>query len=207
MSRIGKLPVPIPDKVKVTVQDRTVNVEGPLGRLDWTFPYGMTVTVDGQKNEVRVERPDDQRRHRALHGLTRALIANMVEGVIKGYERRMQLYGTGYSVNVQGKKIVIQCGFAHSVEKDIPGGIEVDVEVPATRGNDTPARWVSLRPRCGTSSRRSRIWARGSGTRANRFAARPARRLSAAPRRRKDQGRPTPSEDWQWRTSGTNGHG
>jgi len=142
MSRIGKLPVPIPDKVKVTVQDRTVNVEGPLGRLDWTFPYGMTVTVDGQKNEVRVERPDDQRRHRALHGLTRALIANMVEGVIKGYERRMQLYGTGYSVNVQGKKIVIQCGFAHSVEKDIPGGIEVDVEVPATRGNDTPARFA-----------------------------------------------------------------
>ena len=142
MSRIGKLPVPIPDKVKVTVQDRTVNVEGPLGRLDWTFPYGMTVTVDGEKNEVRVERPDDQRRHRALHGLTRALIANMVEGVIKGYERRMQLYGTGYSVNVQGKKIVIQCGFAHSVEKDIPGGIEVDVEVPATRGNDTPARFA-----------------------------------------------------------------
>ena len=142
MSRIGKLPVPIPDKVKVTVQDRTVNVEGPLGRLDWTFPYGMTVTVDDEKREVRVERPDDQRRHRALHGLTRALIANMVEGVTKGYERRMQLYGTGYSVNVQGKKIVIQCGFAHSVEKDIPGGIEVDVEVPATRGNDTPARFA-----------------------------------------------------------------
>ena len=142
MSRIGKLPVPIPDKVKVTVHDRTVNVEGPLGTLNWTFPYGMTVTIDDHKKEVRVERPDDQRRHRALHGLTRALIANMVEGVTKGYERPMELYGTGYSVNVEGKRMVIQCGFAHPVEKDIPNGIEVAVDVPNTRGNDTPARFA-----------------------------------------------------------------
>ncbi|KPJ77198.1 MAG: 50S ribosomal protein L6 [Planctomycetes bacterium SM23_25] len=142
MSRIGKLPVPIPDKVKVTVQDRTVNVEGPLGRLDWTFPYGMTVTVDDGKREIRVGRPDDQRRHRALHGLTRALIANMVEGVTKGYERQLELYGTGYSVNAEGKRLVVQCGFAHPVEKAIPNGIQVTVDVPNTRGNDTPARFA-----------------------------------------------------------------
>ncbi len=142
MSRVGKRPVPIPDNVAVTVQDRTVNVEGPLGKLHWTFPYGMTVTVDGEKNEVRVERPDDQRRHRALHGLTRALIANMVEGVTNGYQRPMELYGTGYSANVEGKRFVIQCGYAHPVEKDIPEGIEVVVEVPNTRGNDTPARFA-----------------------------------------------------------------
>jgi len=142
MSRVGKRPVPIPDNVAVTVQDRTVNVEGPLGKLHWTFPYGMTVTVDGEKNEVRVERPDDQRRHRALHGLTRALIANMVEGVTNGYQRRMELYGTGYSANVEGKRFVILCGYAHPVEKDIPEGIEVVVEVPNTRGNDTPARFA-----------------------------------------------------------------
>jgi len=142
MSRIGKLPVPVPDNVTVTVQDRTVTVEGPLGRLEWTFPHGMTVIVDDQTNEVRVERPDDQRRHKALHGLTRALIANMVEGVTKGYERRMELYGTGYSVNVEGRTFIIQCGFAHAVHKTIPDGIEVDVEVPATRGNDTPARFA-----------------------------------------------------------------
>ncbi len=142
MSRIGKLPVTIPNKVKVTVQHRTVNVEGPLGRLNWTFPYGMTVTVDDEKKEIRVERPDDQRRHKALHGLTRALIANMVEGVTKGYERRMELYGTGYSVDVQGNRLVVQCGFAHPVEKEIPDGIEVNVDVPNTRGNDTPARFA-----------------------------------------------------------------
>ena len=142
MSRIGKLPVPIPDTVKVTVQGCTVNVEGPLGKINWTFPDGMTVTVDGEKKEVRVERASDQRRHKALHGLTRALIANMVEGVTKGYERAMELYGTGYSVNVQGKKLVIQCGFAHAVEKGIPDGIEVAVDVPNTRGNDTPARFA-----------------------------------------------------------------
>ena len=142
MSRIGKLPVTIPNNVKVTVQRRTVNVEGPLGRLNWTFPYGMTVTVDDEKKEVRVERPDDQRRHKALHGLTRALIANMVEGVTEGYERRMELYGTGYSVNVQGNRLVVQCGFAHPVEKEIPDGIEVNVDVPNTRGNDTPARFA-----------------------------------------------------------------
>jgi large subunit ribosomal protein L6 len=142
MSRVGKRPVPIPDNVAVTVQDRTVNVEGPLGKLHWTFPYGMTVIVDDEKNEVRVERPDDQRRHRALHGLTRALIANMVEGVTNGYQRPMELYGTGYSANVEGKRFVIQCGYAHPVEKDIPEGIEVVVEVPNTRGNDTPARFA-----------------------------------------------------------------
>ncbi len=142
MSRVGKRPVPIPDNVAVTVQDRTVNVEGPLGKLHWTFPYGMTVTVDDEKNEVRVERPDDQRRHRALHGLTRALIANMVEGVTNGYQRPMELYGTGYSVNVEGKRFVVLCGYAHPVEKDIPEGIEVVVEVPNTRGNDTPARFA-----------------------------------------------------------------
>ena len=142
MSRVGKRPVPIPDNVAVTVQDRTVNVEGPLGKLHWTFPYGMTVTVDDEKNEVRVERPDDQRRHRALHGLTRALIANMVEGVTNGYQRPMELYGTGYSVNVEGKRLVVLCGYAHPVEKDIPEGIEVVVEVPNTRGNDTPARFA-----------------------------------------------------------------
>ena len=142
MSRIGKLPVPIPAKVKATVADRTITVEGPLGRLEWTFPYGLKVIVDEGTKQIRVERPDDQRRNRALHGLTRALIANMVEGVTQGYQCGLELYGTGYSANVQGEKVVLQCGFAHPVEKRIPKGIEVTVEVPNTRGNDTPARFT-----------------------------------------------------------------
>jgi large subunit ribosomal protein L6 len=142
MSRIGKKPVPVPGNVKVAVSGRTITVEGPKGKLDWTFHPDMTVRLDGEANQVVVERPSDQRRHKALHGLTRALVANMVEGVVNGYERPMELYGTGYSANVQGRELVIQCGFAHEVRKAIPAGVEVEVAVPNTRGNDTPARFV-----------------------------------------------------------------
>jgi len=142
MSRIGKQPVAIPDGVKVAVQDRTVRVEGPLGKLQWEHPFGLTVAVDEEAREVRVERADDQRRSRAMHGLTRSLIANMVEGVTRGYRRGLELYGTGYSVQQQGRKLAFQCGVSHPLEKVIPSGIEVEIEVPNTRGNDTPARFV-----------------------------------------------------------------
>lgn len=142
MSRIGKQPVAMPDGVKVAVQDRTVRVEGPLGKLQWEHPFGLTVAVDEEAGEVRVERADDQRRSRAMHGLTRSLIANMVEGVTQGYRRGLELYGTGYSVQQQGQKLAFQCGVSHPLEKVIPSGIEVEIEVPNTRGNDTPARFV-----------------------------------------------------------------
>ena len=142
MSRIGKIPVPIPDKVKVTVSGQTVKVEGPKGTLAWTFDKAIRVGVDEAKKQVRVERTDDQHQSKALHGLTRALINNKVMGVTQGYERALELYGTGYSANVQGKKLVLQCGFAHTVEKAIPAGLDVAVEVPQTRGNDTPARFT-----------------------------------------------------------------
>jgi large subunit ribosomal protein L6 len=142
MSRIGKIPVPIPDKVKVTVSGQTVKVEGPKGTLEWAFDKAIRVGIDEAKKQVRVERTDDQHQSKALHGLTRALINNMVKGVTQGYERALELYGTGYSANVQGKKLVLQCGFAHAVEKTIPAGLEVAVEVPQTRGNDTPAKFT-----------------------------------------------------------------
>jgi large subunit ribosomal protein L6 len=143
MSRIGKKPVPIMEKVKVTVSGNTVNVEGPKGTLEWTFDRTLKVVVDEAAKLVRVERSDDHRRSKALHGLTRALVANMVKGVAQGYERGLELYGTGYSVNLQGKKLVVQCGFANAVEKTVPAGIEIQVEVPNTRGNETPAKfWV-----------------------------------------------------------------
>ncbi len=140
MSRIGKQPVALPDGVTVAVQDRTVRVEGPLGTLAWEFPFGMAVTVDA--DAVRVERPDDQRRNRAMHGLTRSLIANMVEGVTKGFTRGLELYGTGYSVQQEGGRLVFQCGLSHAVTKEIPDGIEVEIQTPNTRGNETPARFV-----------------------------------------------------------------
>jgi len=143
MSRIGKKPVPIPEKVKVAVSGNTITVEGPKGKLEWSFDRILKVVVDEAQKELRVQRPDDDRRSTALHGLTRALIANMVTGVTEGYQRGLELYGTGYSANLQGKKLVLQCGFSHAVEKTVPAGIEVQVEVAQTRGNDTPARfWV-----------------------------------------------------------------
>lgn len=141
MSRIGKIPVPIPDQVKTTVSGNTIEVEGPKGKLSWTFDGRLKVVVDGDKKQLRVERPDDERESKALHGLTRALIANMVRGVTEGYQRAMELYGTGYSANLQGKKLVLQCGFAHTVEMTVPEGLEVVVEVPNTRGNETPAKF------------------------------------------------------------------
>jgi large subunit ribosomal protein L6 len=141
MSRIGKKPVPLPEKVKAVVAGSTINVEGPKGKLDWAFDATLKVTVDADKKEIRVERPDDERRSKALHGLTRAIIANMVKGVLDGYQKGIEIYGTGYSANVQGKKLVIQVGFAQPVEKTIPAGLELQVEVPNTRGNETPARF------------------------------------------------------------------
>jgi large subunit ribosomal protein L6 len=141
MSRIGKLPIPIPEKVKVTVSGNTVKVEGPKGKLEWTFDAALKLVIDEAKKQVRVERPNDERRNRALHGLTRALIFNMVQGVTQGYERGLELYGTGYSANVQGKKLVLLCGFAHPVEMSIPAELEVVVEAASTRGNDTPAKF------------------------------------------------------------------
>jgi len=143
MSRIGKMPVPILENVKVAVSGNTVKVEGPKGKLEFTFDRTLTVVVDDGAKVVRVARSDDQRRSKALHGLTRALVANMVKGVAVGYEKGLELYGTGYSVNLQGKKLVTKCGFANAVEKTIPDGIEIQVEVPNTRGNETPAKfWV-----------------------------------------------------------------
>jgi len=142
MSRIGKRPVAIPDKVKVAVQDSTVKIEGPLGKLEWGFDPALKVVVDEAKREVRVERPNDERRNRALHGLTRALIANMVVGVTQGYQKSLELYGTGYSAVLQGKKMVLLYGLAHSVERTVPAGIEVIVEAPNTRGNETPAKFT-----------------------------------------------------------------
>jgi len=138
MSRIGKNPVPLPDKVKASVRDRTVHVEGPLGKLDWTFAFGLTVTVDEAARLIRVERPDDQRRHRALHGLTRALIANMVEGVTKGFEKRLEVFGLGYRVELDDRTLVLQIGYSQPCRIPIPDDLDVHVEQNriAVRGAD-----------------------------------------------------------------------
>src|SRR5690606_39609115 len=101
MSRIGKQPVPVPSNVKIDVKPDKVTVEGPLGKLDWELRPEVTVTVDADKKQVVIARKDDSRLSRALHGLTRAVISNMVEGVTKGYEKKLEIVGVGYLAAVQ----------------------------------------------------------------------------------------------------------
>ncbi len=126
MSRVGRQPIAIPDGVKVTVNGSDVSVEGPRGRLARTVHPEMTVRV--KDAEAVVERPSDSKTHKSLHGLSRKLIANMVEGVSKGFEKVLELRGTGYRAEMKGQKIVLGLGFSHPVEKDVPAGIEMEVE-------------------------------------------------------------------------------
>jgi large subunit ribosomal protein L6 len=125
MSRIGKKPVRIADGVKVSVSQREITVEGKLGKLVWTHRPEVSVAVDQDKKAVVVTRKSDDRLPRALHGLTRALIANMVEGVTNGYEKRLEIQGVGYLAAVQNDELQLRVGFANEVHKQIPPGLTV----------------------------------------------------------------------------------
>ena len=133
MSRIGKLPVPVPSGVDVSVSDALVTVKGPKGTLSHTVAAPITATVsDG---EVVVERPDDHRNSKALHGLTRTLIANMVHGVTEGFEKKLEIQGVGYRVLSQGPtKLEFQLGYSHPIVFDAPEGITFTVEGPTKLG-------------------------------------------------------------------------
>lgn len=128
MSRIGKMPVEIPDGVEVTIEDHTIKVKGPKGELTRKIHEAIEVKVeDGQ---IVVIRPSDEKFHKSLHGLTRTLIANMVEGVTKGYERTLEIRGVGYRASKQGNKLVLNVGYSHPVEVEAPAGIEFEVPQP-----------------------------------------------------------------------------
>ena len=154
MSRIGKAPISIPSGVTVTVDGGSVQVKGPKGQLEYTHRPEIGVKIE--ENEVRVERVDDSdRRTGAFHGLTRALINNMVIGVTEGYEKKLEIVGVGYNCKVEGKALVFNLGFAHTVSLDIPEGIAVELKNPtnvAVRGCDKQmvgemaARIRKLRP-------------------------------------------------------------
>jgi large subunit ribosomal protein L6 len=137
MSRIGKKPVPIPQGVKVQVADGTVRAEGPKGKLSQPVPAPLSAKLEG--NVLVIERPDDERKIRALHGLTRALMANMVSGVKDGFERKLEIIGIGYRAQMQGKAIQLALGFSHPVIFPLPDGItaEIDKQTAITlRGAD-----------------------------------------------------------------------
>ena len=123
MSRIGRMPIAIPSGVTVEVaENNKVTVKGPKGTLERVLPEAMDIKVDGE--EVVVSRPNDLKKNKALHGLTRTLIYNMVVGVTEGYEKKLEVNGVGYRAQKQGKKLVLSLGYSHPVEKEDPEGIE-----------------------------------------------------------------------------------
>ena len=128
MSRIGKAPIPVPSGVEVSINGRQVAVKGPKGALDLEVPGEITVRQDGE--EILVERPDDERQNRALHGLTRSLVNNMVVGVSEGFSKELQIIGVGYRAAPKGSDLELQLGFSHPVIVKAPDGIEFDVPEP-----------------------------------------------------------------------------
>ena len=123
MSRIGRMPIAIPSGVTVEVaENNKVIVKGPKGTLERVLPEAMDIKVDGE--EVVVSRPNDLKKNKALHGLTRTLIYNMVIGVTEGYEKKLEVNGVGYRAQKQGKKLVLSLGYSHPVEMEDPEGIE-----------------------------------------------------------------------------------
>ena len=123
MSRIGRLPIDIPAGVEITIaENNAVTVKGPKGTLSENLPVEMDITV--KDNQVVVTRPNDLKKMKSLHGLTRTLIANMVTGVTKGYEKVLEINGVGYRAQKQGKKLILSLGYSHPVEMEDPEGIE-----------------------------------------------------------------------------------
>ncbi len=129
MSRIGKQPITIPSGVEVSISGQHVAVKGPKGTLELDAPGEIAIATEG--DQLVITRPDDERRHRALHGLTRSLVNNMVVGVSEGFVRELEIVGVGYRATAQGpSKLELQVGFSHSVPVDAPEGITLEVPAP-----------------------------------------------------------------------------
>ena len=126
MSRIGKQPIAIPAKVKVEVKGQKVHVEGPKGKLDWELPARTSLKVDGDK--IVVSRAGEDAQSKALHGLSRALVNNMVKGVTEGYVKKLEIQGVGFKAAVTGKVVTLALGFSHQINYNIPDQIKVTVE-------------------------------------------------------------------------------
>jgi large subunit ribosomal protein L6 len=131
MSRVGKMPVKIPEKVKVSVDGNLVKVEGPKGKM--SFPFNPRVSIAVEKGEVKVARPDESRIAKGLHGLTRTLVKNAVDGVVKGYERTLEISGVGFKAEVKGKDIHFTLGFSHPVVFKLPEGVTAEVDPKQTK--------------------------------------------------------------------------
>jgi len=125
MSRIGKKPITVPQGVKVVIEEQTLTVEGPLGKLSQWFSPNVKVEFDAPSNTLTVSRANNSRDAAAMHGLYRALFQNMVNGVTQGYEKKLEIFGTGYLFALQGKTLQVRAGFAHEVHRAVPPGLTV----------------------------------------------------------------------------------
>jgi len=133
MSRVGRAPIPVPSGVDVTIADRQITVKGPKGQLERTIPGEITIRREGE--ELLVERPDDERANRAMHGLVRSLVNNMVVGVTDGFRKDLEIIGVGYRATAQGPaKLELALGFSHPVRIDAPDGITFEVPAPTSVG-------------------------------------------------------------------------
>ena len=128
MSRIGKKPVPITSGVKIAVQDHLLKFEGPKGKLELKVHPAIDVKMDNDKKEMVVTRRNDEKQSKALHGLTRSLIANYIEGVAKGYKKSLEVQGVGYKAEIKGKNLVLAVGFANTISLPLPQGLLVEVD-------------------------------------------------------------------------------
>ena len=128
MSRIGKLPIPVPANVDVTIDGQQISVKGPKGTLAHTI--AEPITVEREDGVLAIKRPDDERRNRALHGLTRTLVNNLVVGVTEGYTKKLEIHGVGYRVQLKGSDLEFSLGFSHPVKVSPPQGITFAVEAP-----------------------------------------------------------------------------
>jgi len=127
VSRIGRKPISLPAGVEVKIEDNVITIKGPKGVLSQSIPEDISIEL--KENELLCTRPSDAKRHRAMHGLTRALVANMVTGVTTGFEKKLEMVGVGYRAQMQGSKLVLNIGYSHPIEIDPPQGVEF--EVPA----------------------------------------------------------------------------
>ena len=130
MSRIGKLPIPVPKGVTVAIDGNTVKVKGPKGELTRLFADGITVGQEGET--LKVARASDEENHKSLHGLSRSLLANMVEGVTKGYQKTLEITGVGYKAEVRPYGLQLALGFSHTIEYKAPAGVKLSAPQPTT---------------------------------------------------------------------------
>jgi large subunit ribosomal protein L6 len=143
MSRIGRKPIAIPSGVKVELKDQNIKITGPVGSMQFSCHPHIKLKIDTAAGIIVVENEHPENtEYKELHGTMRSLISNIITGVTKGFEKKMEIFGTGFNVKEQSGKLVLQIGFSHAVELAIPKGVKVNIEVPATRGDDVPAKFA-----------------------------------------------------------------